>query len=185
MSRVHTDLGSRPGARSVVMAHAFVAGSADAAVDMASDSERDISVGGVQIAPTRLFTRVDYAALGHLHGRQTLSDTIRYSGSPLAYSFSEARHTKGSWLVELGRHGVERTDFVPAPVPRRLATLRGRIDDLHLTKYRETVDPESPTITLFSPAGVPNAYFVEQGWVSAGGAVKLAADHLRIGQAET
>ena len=130
MSRVHTDLGSRPGARSVVMAHAFVAGSADAAVGMASDSERDISVGGVQIAPTRLFSRVDYAALGHLHGRQTLSDTIRYSGSPLAYSFSEARHTKGSWLVELGRHGVERADFVQAPVPRRLATIRGRIDDL-------------------------------------------------------
>ena len=49
----------------------------------------------------------------------------------------------------------------------------GRIDDLHLTKYRETVDPDSPTITLFSPAGVPNAYFAEQGWVSAGGALAL------------
>jgi exonuclease SbcD len=97
---------------------------------MASDSERDISVGGVQIAPTSLFGRVDYAALGHLHGRHTLAETIRYSGSPLAYSFSEARHTKGSWLVELGPDGVERTDFVPAPVPRRLATVRGRLEDL-------------------------------------------------------
>jgi DNA repair protein SbcD/Mre11 len=130
MARVHADLDGRPGTRSVVMAHAFVAGSPDAATRMASDSERDISVGGVQIAPTSLFSRVDYAALGHLHGTHTLSETIRYSGSPLAYSFSEARHTKGSWLVELGAEGVERTDFVPAPVPRRLATIRGRIDEL-------------------------------------------------------
>jgi DNA repair protein SbcD/Mre11 len=130
MARVHADLDARSDTRSVVMAHAFVAGSAEAAPGMASDSERDISVGGVQIAPTSLFSRVNYAALGHLHGRQMLSETIRYSGSPLAYSFSEAGHTKGSWLVELGRDGVEHTDFVPAPVPRRLGTLRGRIDDL-------------------------------------------------------
>ena len=130
MSRVHADLADRAGARSVVLAHAFVAGSRDAAPRMASDSERDISVGGIQIAPTSLFTGVDYAALGHLHGRQTLTETVRYSGSPLAYSFSEASHTKGSWLVDLGRDGVESCDFVPAPVPRRLATVRGRIDEL-------------------------------------------------------
>lgn len=130
MRRVHADLDARPGTRSVVMAHAFVAGNPDAAPAMASDSERDISVGGLQIAPTSLFAGVDYAALGHLHGRHTLSETVRYSGSPLAYSFSEGSHTKGSWLVELGPEGVERTDFVPAPVPRPVTTLRGRIDDL-------------------------------------------------------
>jgi exonuclease SbcD len=130
MVRVRADLARRPGTRSVVMAHAFVAGNPDAAAAMACDSERDISVGGVQVAPTSLFTGVDYAALGHLHGRATLTDTVRYSGSPLAYSFSEARHTKGSWLVELGAGGVERADFVPAPVPRALATLRGRLDEL-------------------------------------------------------
>jgi exonuclease SbcD len=130
MRRVRSDLDQRSGTRSVVMAHAFVAGSPEAAEELSSDSERDISVGGVQVAPTRLFTGVDYAALGHLHGRAALTDTVRYSGSPLAYSFSEARHLKGSWLVELGADGVERTDFVPAPVPRRLATLRGRLEDL-------------------------------------------------------
>ncbi len=151
MARVHADLDSRPGTRSVVMAHAFVAGSPDAAADMASDSERDISVGGVQIAPTSLFSRVDYAALGHLHGRQTLSDTIRYSGSPLAYSFSEARHTKGSWLVELGPEGVERTDFVPAPVPRRLATIRGRIDDLLADPAHAEVEEAWLQVTLTDP----------------------------------
>jgi exonuclease SbcD len=129
MQRVHEDLGRR-GGRSVVMAHAFVAGSPDAAATMASDSERDISVGGLQIAPTSLFTGVSYAALGHLHGRAVLTDTIRYSGSPLAYSFSEADHAKGSWLVELGPHGLDRADFVEAPVPRRLARLSGRLEEL-------------------------------------------------------
>jgi exonuclease SbcD len=129
MQRVHADL-DRRGGRSVVLAHAFVAGSPDAARTMASDSERDISVGGLQIAPTSLFTRPSYVALGHLHGPASLKDSIRYSGSPLPYSFSEADHAKGSWLVELGRDGLERADFVPSPSPRRLARLRGRIDDL-------------------------------------------------------
>jgi DNA repair protein SbcD/Mre11 len=151
MERVHADLDSRPGTRSVVMAHAFVAGSVEAAPAMASDSERDISVGGVQIAPTSLFGRADYAALGHLHAAQTLTDTIRYSGSPLAYSFSEARHTKGSWLVELGPDGVERTDFVPAPVPRRLATLRGRIDDLLADPHHRAVEDAWLQVTLTDP----------------------------------
>ncbi len=151
MARVHADLDTRPGTRSVVMAHAFVAGSADAAPAMASDSERDISVGGVQIAPTSLFGRVDYAALGHLHGRQTLAETIRYSGSPLAYSFSEARHTKGSWLVELGRDGVERTDFVAAPVPRRLGSLRGRIEDLLADPAHADVEDAWLQVTLTDP----------------------------------
>ncbi|MEO5711230.1 MAG: exonuclease SbcCD subunit D [Nocardioidaceae bacterium] len=130
MARVRQDLAHRSGARSVVLAHAFVAGDPDAAPRMASDSERDISVGGIQIAPTSLFDDVDYTALGHLHARHTLTDSVRYSGSPLAYSFSEAGHTKGSWLVDLGPDGVRTADFVPAPVPRRLDRLRGRIDDL-------------------------------------------------------
>jgi exonuclease SbcD len=130
MSRVHADLAGRAGARSVVLAHAFVAGGPDAAGAMSSDSERDISVGGIQIAPTSLFGGVDYAALGHLHGRQTLTESVRYSGSPLAYSFSEAGHTKGSWLVELGAHGLVGAEFLAAPAPRQLATLRGRLDDV-------------------------------------------------------
>ncbi len=130
MSRVHADLSRRPGARSVVLAHAFVAGSAEAAGAMSSDSERDISVGGLQIAPTRLFTGVSYAALGHLHAPRALTGTVRYSGSPLAYSFSEAGHTKGSWLVDLGPGGVTGAELVPAPVPRRVATLRGRLEEL-------------------------------------------------------
>ena len=122
MRRVRSDLSGRSRARSVVLAHAFVAGGEP------SESERDISVGGVSMVPTSLFEGIDYTALGHLHGRHTLTDSIRYSGSPLAYSFSEAGHRKGSWLVELGPAGLRAAEFVDAPVPRPLARIRG---DLH------------------------------------------------------
>ena len=108
----------------MVLAHAFVAGGEP------SESERDISVGGVSRVPTGLFDGVDYVALGHLHGAQTLTDRVRYSGSPLAYSFSEHAQTKGSWLVDLDGDGRVTATFVDAPVPRRLATLRGTLEDL-------------------------------------------------------
>jgi exonuclease SbcD len=114
----------RSGRRSVVMAHAFVTGAT------ASASERDISVGGVAGVGLDTFDGVTYTALGHLHGRHTLSESVRYSGSPLAYSFSEARHHKGSWLVDLDREGLAEVQFVAAPVPRPLAVVRGTLDEL-------------------------------------------------------
>ena len=123
MRRVRADLAGRR-ARSVVLAHAFVAGAEP------SDSERDISVGGVSMVPTSVFDGVDYVALGHLHGRHTLTEAVRYSGSPLAYSFSEATHRKGSWLVELDAAGLAAVEFVEAPVPRPLARLRGTLEEL-------------------------------------------------------
>ena len=122
---VRADLATRPaGTRSVVAAHAFVVGG------QPSDSERDISAGGVQAVPAGVFDGVDYVALGHLHGRQRLAEQVRYSGSPLAYSFSEHAQVKGCWLVELGAGGLERVDAVQTPVPRPLAILRGRLSDL-------------------------------------------------------
>jgi DNA repair protein SbcD/Mre11 len=123
MRRVRADLVARP-TRSVVLAHAFVAGG------LPSESERDISVGGVSVVSSELFADISYTALGHLHGRATLAETVRYSGSPLAYSFSEAAHTKGSWLVDLGADGVTGTTFVEAPVPRRLSVVSGELETL-------------------------------------------------------
>ncbi len=125
MARVRADLGRRPRTtRSVVMAHAFVVGAASC------DSERDIGVGGVASVGRKTFDGVDYVALGHLHARHTLADGVRYSGSPLAYSFSEAAHCKGSWLLELDGSGLASTQFAAAPVPRPLALVRGSIDAL-------------------------------------------------------
>ncbi|MFE4659521.1 exonuclease SbcCD subunit D [Streptomyces hydrogenans] len=126
MDRVRADLAARPaGTRSVVLAHAFVAGGAP------SDSERDITVGGVAAVPTTVFDGVDYVALGHLHGSQALTPRVRYSGSPLAYSFSETDHRKTMWLIDLGADGeVAAAERVDCPVPRPLARLRGRLEDL-------------------------------------------------------
>ena len=125
MERVRRDLAARAtGTRSVVLAHAFVAGGEP------SESERDISVGGVSRVPTGVFDGVDYVALGHLHGAQVLSDRVRYSGSPIAYSFSEHAQTKGSWLVDLAADGSVTAELVEAPVPRPLARVRGTLAEL-------------------------------------------------------
>jgi exonuclease SbcD len=125
MDRVRADLAGRaPGTRSVVLAHAFVTGGE------VSDSERDITVGGVASVPAGVFAGVDYTALGHLHGSQTISERVRYSGSPLPYSFSEADHRKSMWLVDLGPDGFLSAERIDCPVPRPLARLRGRLEDL-------------------------------------------------------
>jgi len=129
MDRVRTDARSRPGA-SVVMAHAFVTGGAT------SESERDISVGGVSAVHPEVFDDADYVALGHLHGPQRISETVRYSGSPIALSFSEANHHKGSVLVDVSA-GALNTELIQAPVAKPLAILRGDLEDLlHDPRHR-------------------------------------------------
>jgi exonuclease SbcD len=142
MRRISADAAELPpDTPSVVLAHAFVTGG------QASDSERDISVGGAVHVPAGVFDGVDYVALGHLHGRQTMTDQVRYSGSPLAYSFSEEHQRKGCWLVDL-RDGGVNADFADTPVPRRIARLRGRIDELLTAGRYETYERCWLQITL-------------------------------------
>lgn len=125
MNRVRSDLrGPRSGARSVVLAHAFVVGGA------ASESERRIAVGGVEHVPGSVFDGVDYVALGHLHGPQVLAEHLRYSGSPMPYSFSEATHRKSVWIAELGDVGLGDVERHALPVPRGLSVLTGTLDEL-------------------------------------------------------
>ncbi|GAB3566858.1 exonuclease SbcCD subunit D [Spelaeicoccus albus] len=125
LDRIRADLSDRPDVgRSIVIAHAFVTGGEP------SDSERDIGVGGVCSVSSALFDGFDYAALGHLHGRQRISETVRYSGSPLPYSFSEAAQGKGGWLIDLDAGGVAAVAAVDAPEYRRLAVLTGELADL-------------------------------------------------------
>jgi exonuclease SbcD len=124
MDRVRADLFLRPGTRSVVLAHAFVGGG------VASDSERDICVGGVDLVPASVFDGVDYVALGHLHRPQTISPRMRYSGSPMPYSFGEAGQQKLVWLVELDAAGLAGVRSVPLPVPRPLSVLTGSLAEL-------------------------------------------------------
>lgn len=108
----------------VLLAHGWVIGGT------ASDSERDVTVGGAGTISASHFVGLDYVALGHLHGQQSLDDHLRYSGSPLPYSFSEAEHTKGSWLVTVGSAGVSSVESVAAPIHRRLVVLTGPVETL-------------------------------------------------------
>ncbi|MBA2769101.1 MAG: exonuclease SbcCD subunit D [Sporichthyaceae bacterium] len=144
MHRVRDDLRRRPGARSVVLAHAFVSGAE------ASDSERDISVGGVGCVPVGTFAGVDYTALGHLHGAQQLADGVRYSGSPLAYSFSEEHHRKGVLLVDLAGQpgGAARVEMLQTPVARPLARVSGRFEDLLTSPVWEPLTQHYLQVTL-------------------------------------
>lgn len=123
MDRVRADAATR-GPRTIAMAHCFASGGAT------SDSERDITTGGVAMVPTSTFDGMAYAALGHLHGGQEVAEGVRYSGSPVAMSFSEARHTKGSLLLELDPDGAVHVDQIEAPVVRPLARLRGTLAEV-------------------------------------------------------
>jgi exonuclease SbcD len=136
---IRADAAHRGISRVVIAAHAFVTGGT------ISESERDIRVGGIGDAPARVFGDACYVALGHLHGQQLVGaggaggagglggaggTTVRYSGSPLAFSFSEKDHRKSVTVVDIEADGQVRTTLLPAPVPRPLREVRGRLEDL-------------------------------------------------------
>ena len=146
VGQIKADADARRIRRSVVLAHGWVTGG------VASESERDITVGGVGQAPAELFDGFSYVAMGHLHGQQTVAGHLRYSGSPLPYSFSEASHHKGSWLVELDDKGLARAERVPAPTYRRLAVLRGRLADLLASPAYADHEQDFVSVTLTDPA---------------------------------
>jgi len=114
--------------RSIAVAHAFVvAGGIDPQV---SDSERQLTVGGTGGVAASIFDGFSYTALGHLHTAQTIgSATVRYSGTPLAYSFSETT-AKTVAIIDLDANGVAEVTEVPVPVGRGVATITGDIDQL-------------------------------------------------------
>jgi exonuclease SbcD len=123
-TRIRADASRRGVDRTVVAAHAFVTGARP------SESERDICVGGIGDAPAAVFDGITYTALGHLHGPQRLTDRVGYSGSPLAFSFSEVGHTKSVSIVQIDGAGGIEVEAVPVPVHRGLAEVRGRLEDL-------------------------------------------------------
>ena len=141
--------------RNILIAHQFITGSARC------DSE-DISVGGSDNISAEILSRFDYAALGHLHGMQRAGgENIRYSGSPLKYSFSEVNHKKGGLLVELGEKGqldVKEVYFEPR---HDLKKLRGTYQELTFKKYWEGLGDgvnDYLHITLTDQEDVPEGF---------------------------
>ena len=121
LAPARTQVGGR---RSLVVAHAFVAGGAG------SDSERELSVGGVDRAPSDAFDGFTYAALGHLHRPQSVGrPNLRYSGTPLAYSFSETE-AKTVTIVDLPPIGAPEITAVELGVCRGVRTITGPLEQL-------------------------------------------------------
>ncbi|MFI8076258.1 exonuclease SbcCD subunit D [Streptomyces sp. NPDC086033] len=158
LDRVHADLTNRQpaGTRCVVIAHAFVTpgtGQNKEQNIQESDSERDLSVGGVAHVGADAFDGIDYVALGHLHGPQKVTDRVHYSGSPLAYSFSEATHTKSLTVVDLTAPGTAPAlKRLPCPKPHRLERIEGLIDDLLTDSAHEPLEDAWLEVTLTDPA---------------------------------
>lgn len=118
--------------RSLAVAHAYVTGATP------SESERQLVVGGTGEVPSTVFRGFSYTALGHLHRPQTAgADTIRYSGTPLAYSFSE-QHDKSVVVIDMAPDGTATMEQVPVGVGRRVRTVEG--DMAHLLGSRDLDD---------------------------------------------
>lgn len=139
--------------RNVLVTHQFVTGAARC------DSE-EISVGGTDNVDAAVFAPFDYVALGHIHGPQQVGrETVRYCGTPLKYSFSEAGQQKSVTVVELGEKGSVAVRTVPLTPLRDLAELRGTYQELTFRGFYEgtSYQRDYVHITLTDEEDIPDA----------------------------
>lgn len=126
--------------RNVVLAHQFV--TAAGALPETCDSEQ-LSVGGLDRVDGSVFSPFDYTALGHLHGPQRVgSETIRYAGSPLKYSFSELHQKKSVTVAELREKGETEIRQIPLQPRREMIELRGTFEEI-LAEARKKGEPQT------------------------------------------
>lgn len=139
-------------ARNVLLTHQFVTGS------VTCDSE-EISVGGSDNVDAAVFADFDYVALGHIHGPQNIGTArIRYCGTPLKYSFSEAGHKKSVTVVELEEKGSFRMHTVPLTPAHDLREIRGSYEEVTARSFYENTAVEDYLhITLTDEEDVPEA----------------------------
>ena len=125
MTRIIETIPKHKKQRSVAIGHCFLAGGLDC------ESERPLSVGGADQVSPQHFTDFNYTAMGHLHRQQRQgSETIRYSGSPLKYSFSEALHEKSITIVDMGAEGECEIKHFPLTARRDMRIISGAMDDI-------------------------------------------------------
>ena len=139
--------------RNVLVCHQFVTGAGR------SESE-EISVGGLDNVDATVFEPFDYVALGHIHGPQNIgSERIRYCGTPLKYSFSEAEHKKSVTIVELGQKGDLSIRLRELNPMRNLIKIKGLFDEVTDKSFYKDLDTESYVqITLLDEDDIPNAF---------------------------
>lgn len=142
-----------PAARNVLVTHQFVTGAERC------ESE-ELSVGGADNVDASVFDGFDYVALGHIHGPQKVSrETMRYCGTPLKYSFSEARHIKSVTVVEMrGKGGVD-VRAVPLIPLRDMTEIKGSYAELSFKDYYDgkSFRNDYLHVTLTDEEDVPDA----------------------------
>jgi exonuclease SbcD len=140
-----------PSERNVLITHQFVTGA------MRSESE-EISVGGADNIDAALFDGFDYVALGHIHGPQNIgSERVRYCGTPLKYSFSEASHVKSVTVVDIGAKGELTVRTVPLVPMHDMRELRGSYWELTLKEnYDGTATDDYVRVTLTDEEDIPD-----------------------------
>jgi len=139
-------------ARNVLIAHQFITGATT------SESE-ELSVGGSENVDGSLFDGFDYVALGHLHRPQRMGrETMRYSGTPLKYSFAEADHTKSVTVVNMGCKGEIEIDELPLVPFREMREVRGTYNEImNRDNYRNTNTEDYIRIVLTDEQDEPDA----------------------------
>ena len=118
----------------ILVAHTFVSGGLE------TDSEREISVGTVENVAVEVFDKFDYVALGHLHNPNAIKETrLKYSGSPMAYSFSEASQTKGMRLIEVTKERYSE-EFIPLKQKRKLHNISASYEEVLTKEFQQNYD---------------------------------------------
>ena len=126
----------------ILVAHTFVSGGLE------TDSEREISVGTVENVAVEIFEKFDYVALGHLHNPNAIKEErIKYSGSPMAYSFSEATQTKGMRLVELTKE-IFTEEFISLEQKRRLHNISATYEEVFTKVFQQNFDCKNDYFTM-------------------------------------
>ena len=145
-------MGVNPKRRSVLVAHQFVTGA------VRSDSE-EVSVGGLDNVDASVFEPFSYVALGHIHRPQNIgSPRIRYSGTPLKYSFSEAKDEKSITISELDAKGAVSVRTIPLKPDHDLREIKGTYDELMKKEnYAGTATDDFLHIILTNEDDVPDA----------------------------
>jgi len=170
--------------RRVAVAHAYVGGGE------ASESERPLSIGGMATVETGVFSPFHYVALGHLHQAQVVEKPqIRYAGSLLKYSFSEADHRKGVSLVEIDAVGNVKVEQVSLRPRRDVRCITGYLSDILKAEDKQADDYIMVTIkdtgALLDPMGklrqvYPNILHFERSYLEVNGSITtLRTDHRR------
>lgn len=138
--------------RNILVTHQFVTGAT------VCESE-EIIVGGTDNIDASLFEKFDYVALGHIHGPQNIiKDTVRYSGTPLKYSFSEKNHTKSVTVADFSEKGNVKIDTLPLVPLHDMREIKGTYNELTLkANYENTNTDDYMSIILTDENDVPDA----------------------------